>query len=119
MPGGIVENLGASPSQRKKLFYGVCIPLRLLLAYIVYLNPTSYPMRLMVTIFSASSMYSNILGLNSTNSVWWDRKFHFTMSSLSLILSMTDRIEYVPSIMVIDILYGVIHSFASDPWDLK
>lgn len=115
MPG-IIEGSGATPDQRKKLFYGVCVPLRLLLAFIVYRKYSSVTIQGIVLAFSAMSIYTNLLGLNSSNDIWWSQKFHLFVSIKIVLCLITGRPEYVPYLMVVDVLYGVLISFAKDPW---
>ena len=118
MPG-IIESSGATTGQRKMLFYGVCVPLRLLLALFVFWKSSSPAVQLILLTVSAISSYINILGINSSNQVWWSQKFHLVTSISALLLLVRGRPDLVPIVMVFDALYGVASSFASDPWVFK
>lgn len=115
MPG-LIEKSGATPSERSRLFYGVCIPLRLLLAGFVYWKSTSPIVQGLILTASAISVYINLLGLNTSNEVWWSRGFH-TLTSLTIFLFSLGGFEsWVPGIMILDVLFGLFTSFARDPW---
>lgn len=116
--GGVVEASGATPSQRKNLYYSICVPLRLILAYIVYKNVNSTPMKVLVTLLSAFAVYSNLLGLNSSRDVWWNRSFHLVVALSMLVSSLSGNMELVPILMVFDVLFGLVHSLSSKPWDI-
>ena len=118
LSGGVVEASGATPTQRKNLYYSVCVPLRLILAYIVYKNVNSTPMKVLVMLLSAFAVYSNLLGLNSSRTVWWNRSFHLIVALSMLIFSVAGKMEFVPILMVFDVLFGLIHSFSIKPWDI-
>lgn len=115
MPG-IIEGSGATPDQRKKLFYGVCVPLRLILAFLVHRKYSSPIVQGIVLAFSTMSIYTNLLGLNSSNDIWWSQKFHLFVSIKIVACLLIGRPEYVSLMMVSDVLYGVLVSFAKDPW---
>lgn len=121
MPG-FVESSGATPSQRKSLFYGVCLPLRILLAYTVYLLSDSPLIRGFVGVSSALSFYTILLSLELGSApsgiVWWSREIHLVTSALTFFLVVGGRVDLVPVVMVVDILYGLVTSFARDPWAL-
>ena len=116
--GGSVEATGATPEQRMKLFYGVCVPLRLALAYIVYKNADSTPLKIVVLLLSAFAVYSNLLGLNSGRHVWWDRRVHLLVAGLILVSSVAGKMNYVAFLMLFDILFGVGSSLAIKPWQI-
>ena len=115
MPG-IIEGSGATPDQRKKLFYGVCVPLRLLLAFIVHRKYSSPAAQGIVLAFSTMSIYTNLLGLVSSNEIWWSKRFHLFTSIKIVLCLIAGRPEYVAYLMMGDVLYGVLTSFAKDPW---
>lgn len=115
MPG-VVEKSGASPGLRKALFYGVCVPLRLFLAWIVYANLSSPSLQVILLIVSAISVYINLLGLNSSNDIWWTQEVHLLTSLSTFLFLVARRPEFVPYVMVFDVLYGVLTSFTRDPF---
>lgn len=114
MPG-VVEKSGASPGWRKALFYGVCVPLRLFLAWIVYTN-LSPSLQVILLIVSAISVYINLLGMNSSNDIWWTQELHLLTSLSTFLILVARRPEFVPYVMVFDVLYGVVTSFTRDPF---
>lgn len=115
MPG-VIESSGATPSQRKKLFYGVCVPLRLLLAYLVYRTYSSPWVQGTVLSVALLSVYLNLLGLNTSNDIWWSQKFHLMMSLKIVFCLVGGRPEFVPYLMLLDVLFGATTSLAKDPW---
>lgn len=116
---GLIEKSGATSGQRKVLFYGVCIPLRLLVALIVYWKSTNPAVQGLVLTAFAVSVYINLLSLNSSDRVWWSREFHTLTSLTSLFLLLRGFPSWVPGIMVFDVLFGLVTSFARDPWGFK
>ena len=116
--GGVVQSSGALPIQRMKLFYGVCVPLRLFLAYIVYKNIKYTPIQVLVALLSAFAVYSNLLGLNSSNKVWWNRQIHAIVAVAILLSTVAKKTDYVPYIMVFDVVLGVASSVANNPWNV-
>lgn len=116
MPG-IIENSGATSGERKMLFYGVCVPLRLLLALFVFWKSSSPIVQGILLTASAMSMYMNLLGMNSSNEIWWSQEVHLLTSSSTFLLLIGRRPEFVPYVMVLDVLYGLLTSFARDPWN--
>ena len=116
--GGSVEASGASPEQRMQLFYGVCVPLRIALAYIVYKNADSTPVKMLVLLLSAFAIYSNLLGLNSGRNVWWDRRIHLVVALSILVSAVAGKMNYVAFLMLFDILFGVGSSLAIKPWQI-
>ena len=116
--GGSVEASGASPEQRMQLFYGVCVPLRIALAYIVYKNADITPVKMLVLLLSAFAIYSNLLGLNSGRNVWWDRRIHLVVALAILVSAFAGKMNYVAFLMLFDILFGVGSSLAIKPWQI-
>ena len=118
MPG-LIEKSGATSGRRKVLFYGVCVPLRLLLALFVYWKSTNPSVQGLVLTASAVSVYINLLSLNSSDRVWWSREFHALTSLTSLFLLLRGFPGWVPGVMVLDVLFGLVTSFARDPSGFK
>jgi len=114
--GGSVEASGATPEQRMKLFYGVCVPLRLTLTYIVYKNMDNSMIKMLVLLLSAFAIYSNLLGLNSGRHVWWDRRVHLFVSVAILMSVFAGKMNYVAFLMLFDIIFGIGSSIAIKPW---
>lgn len=118
MPG-VVESFGATPRERVLLFYCVCFPLRILLASLLYKFHSTPVVQGFVGVASALSSYTLLLSLNTSNSVWWSRKFHLITSVLTFLLVIGGRTSLVPMVMIVDVLYGLSTSFAREPWTLK
>lgn len=115
MPG-VIENSGASTCQRKKLFYGVCVPLRLFAAYFVYRTYSSPLVQGIVLMLAFLSAYMNLLGLNTSNDIWWSQKFHLLSSLKIVVCLLGGRPGFVPYLMLVDVIFGVASSVAKDPW---
>lgn len=121
MPG-VVEKMGASPALRKKLFFLVCIPLRLLLSLFVAINLSSSDLVMgAVMVFSATSIISisfNYLSSISSKSVWWKQEVHLLTSVLILAGTLHRHDKFVSLVMLADLVFGVITSLLQNPWDL-
>lgn len=116
MPG-VVESLGASPAQRRKLFFLVCVPLRLLLAVLVSRNlSSSLFLRTAIMASSAMSIYVNMMGSLSSNRVWWSQEVHLLSSALVLGGTFFNHFKLVEAVMFSDVLFGVIAAMLRDPW---
>lgn len=115
MPGAL-ESAGVSLATRGSLFYFVCTPIRLsvvALALMYHDSPIFQASALAAAIFS---VYTNASKIMSGDQVWWSRRFHLVVSVLiafSVTASMTGSI---PFLLVADIAFGLISSFANAPF---
>ncbi len=112
MPG-IIEKYGASPSDRKILFYSVCIPIRLLLVYLAYKNQHKKSFRVISILLGLTSVYLNF---TKNDNVWWKRDVHGYHSIVLLILAIFDHTKYIPHVLLSDVLYGFTTSIIKKPF---
>lgn len=118
MPG-LIEKSGASSGQRKFLFYGICFPLRLLLALFVCWKLDSAVVQGIVLAASATAVYLNALGFKDgpgPDGVWWSRRFHMVTSVSILLCFGAGWKRAVPAIMIVDVFSGFLTSFARKPF---
>jgi hypothetical protein len=102
MNGGVIEALGASVLQRRVLFYGVCVPLRLVLAASVTRAP-----RWLVVAFACASIVANIAALRSNRKVWWCRPAHLAPAVAVLALMFSKNRKVAALVAVADVVFGV------------
>ena len=111
---GAVKDRGVSLRNRKLLFYGVCIWVRLGLAYLAYkLNEKEWFPYLIAGIMLLSLRY---VKFNKDHCVWWSRKFHHMMVIIILLTSIyqivtKDKKPLIAVLILIDLIVGVISSF--------
>lgn len=110
---GGVKDLGVSVKNRKLLFYGICIWVRLGLVYLTYLlyNKTWFP----YLVAGISSLSLFFIKFEKEECVWWSRRIHKIMLILVLIASIHQIIvkdkNYIISILIfIDLIIGLISS---------
>ena len=110
---GGVKDLGVSVKNRKLLFYGICIWVRLGLVYLTYLlyNKTWFP----YLVAGISSLSLFFIKFEKEECVWWSRRIHKIMLILVLIASIHQIIvkdkNYIISILIfIDLIIGIISS---------
>lgn len=116
MPG-VVEMMGASPLLRRNLFYGICIPLRLGLATIVFQKWYSPHVREILLFFSVISVYVNLLSsISTSNNVWWKREVHLVSGVLVVFGTLGGKRNAVFGVLVLDVLFGLITSLTQKPW---
>ena len=114
MPG-VIENMGASVLQRKMLFLGICVPLRLGIAYAASTTHTRQWFAYVAAAFSAVAIYINA-SKAADASVWWSRRTHAAHALGVLVLvALPDTRKYVPYVLFSDVLFGVLSSFMWQP----
>ena len=112
MSGGAIENLGYSPSERKMLFYAVCIPIRLTIVALAFKyenHPFFVPLMIMI------STIAIIQNTNKTE-VWWSRHVHRLISLSVLLTAVAGFPKYIKYLLLLDVSYGLISSFEANPW---
>ena len=117
MPGAI-ESLGFSPNKRMLMFYGICIPLRMSIAYSAELFHEETSFRIIAFLSFLFSIYSNISGILSenTNPVWWNRKLHLISPIIGILILLSGKTQFLSRLLFIDVAYGVINSLEKNPW---
>ena len=117
-----------TPQTRKKVFYLICIVVRLFLYSLVYVYKDSKWMPYVLTILSAFSMYhlySDIKNNVNNNRQWWSKKFELIISILVFLSSLTLIIQRLigtpkdnqistkipPILLFISLFTGIFQSF--------
>lgn len=112
MSGGMIEKMGFSPSDRKYLFYFVCIPLRLSIVALAYKYEDS---SLMIPVAIAMSILAIKSNLNKSK-VWWSRRTHLLNAIAILLYSLAGTPSLIKYVLLLDIIEGVISSIVLNPW---
>ena len=115
---GMFKELHYSDIQRTLLFFGICIWIRFLMAYIAehyYKHPV-----FLWTAFTMSALVIYHLSIRYENCVWWNRSFHkniailiFICVAFQLFLQKYTEIntlihpKIIALLLYIDVLYGV------------
>ena len=110
--GGAIQNLGGSPTLRKSLFYGVCLPLRLLIAMLAFKYEDE---RMFIPLCIALSIVSIGMNLNRSK-VWWNRNTHLFNGLSVLAVSVAGYPKYVKYILVSDVFNGLFMSIENNDW---
>ena len=111
MAGGAIANLGASLQTRQLLFYLVCVPFRLSLAYILYKYSSNSKVRIISFLLSlVSAVHLFIKHNDSTDPVWWNRKYHAISSTVISVLIAFNRLDLASVTMVADVAFGLSSS---------
>lgn len=116
--GGSFKSNGYTLNQRRGIFYGVCVPVRLLLAYLAWYLATTrngiYAKKLGLVVFvlSAIAVYT-IYNCLDDETVWFSRRFHLTTSLILLVVSglvVTDNIDatFISYVLLVDVLVGAL-----------
>ena len=110
---GFFEQNGYTTEQRRVLFFGVCIPIRLLLAYVIYAHSDKKSVLVLTMCISLLMGFTYISKHNSGDVVWWNRKIHayivFVIGLCALLL-YSDVIhdkQILLALLVSDVLFGV------------
>ncbi len=117
-----------SPETRKKVFYLICIIVRLFLYSLIYIYKDYNWMPYILSIFSAFSiyhLYSDISQNVNNNQQWWSKKFELIISILIFISCITLIIQRLnntskdkqistsipPILLFISLFTGLFQSF--------
>jgi uncharacterized membrane protein YgdD (TMEM256/DUF423 family) len=124
--GGFFEQHGATPGQRRALFYGVCIWVRLLIAVAAYYALKWWPVPAASVILALAVA---VVAVNATaaarhdhNDVWWSRGAHAVIAAMVAVMAvaaLATRGKQVPYTAValavgLDVVFGVVYSFTVD-----
>lgn len=91
--GGYFKRNGYSLYQRKRLFYGICIWVRVIIGLIIYAlmlvdnKELSLSVASFVMIFSIASMIHGLSCLYAGDKVWWSRKLEVLVALILISLS--------------------------------
>ncbi len=117
-----------TPETRKKVFYLICIVIRLFLYSLLYLYKDSkfIPYILgLASAFSVYHLYSDIKNNVNNNQQWWSKKFEFIISILIFLTCITLIIQRIagtpkekqistsiaPILLFISLFVGIFTSF--------
>jgi len=111
-----LENIGIDPTpeNRTRVFYTICIIIRVLLAGIVlHFKDNRYLpyILLIISLFTSYRLYNNLYG-----KWWWKRSYHLIISlalsitCLLIIFKIIKQTEYMAYILYLDVFIGVIQS---------
>lgn len=94
---------------KRALYFGVCVPVRLTLAYILFSNEKSFYVRWALVIASSVSVIRNSSLLHEN--VWWSRSTHLNTSVIIFLLAVLNRIKMASTVMVYDVVIGLVTFF--------
>lgn len=103
---GIFQSLGTSRGTKLLLFYGICIWVRLYIAYLSHQYQAEYWFKYVAVILSLFS----VLSIGNDSCVWWSRTFHSMIAGLIFISAVLDQNKFVPYLLVVDVLFGFTYS---------
>ena len=98
-----------SPQVRQRLFYFVCVPTRLTIAYLVAQDSTWIPY---VVLFASATIVKLLYDiLYGANQQWWSKELQFIMACAIVACYFIKQIDMIPQIMLVSVLLGVFQSF--------
>ena len=111
---GGVKDYNVSIKNRKLLFYGICIWIRLAIAIAAYKLKDKDWFPYIVALVSLMSIYW--VKFDKDHCVWWSRKIHYIMICLILLTSIFQVITkkktvIIPLLLLLDLIIGIISSF--------
>jgi len=115
MPG-LIESAGVSVLHRKLLFFSVCVPLRVAVAFAALATHTKPWFAYVAATLSVIAFYINAVKAAGA-SVWWSRRTHAAHALAVLILvALLGAKKYVPYVLLSDVLFGVVSSLMWQPF---
>ena len=104
-----------TPQTRQHLFYLVCIPVRFVLYYLVYMYRDTKAVQIAVALLSILTMVHLYPSLKKEGRQWWSKRADFIMSAFLLCASIgayTGHINPIamPIILYITLVEGIIRS---------
>lgn len=127
---GFFKRNGYTPTERKRLFYGICVPVRIVIGILVMylLQPNNIcdagkdAIVSILIIVSGITIINTLSCLVAPDGVWWNRKFEMLISIIIIIMSGIylseprgssrgdEIIKYLCLPIFIDIIYGLVLS---------
>ena len=117
--GGYFKSNGYTPVERKRLFYGVCIWVRILLAIFVWyafthFKKVAYILPPLIILGSVGTIYT-FFKCKDTK-VWWSRRIHSIFASILIVMSILTLLgkldgKWMGVVLLGDVLFGIIWSF--------
>jgi hypothetical protein len=104
------------PSNRKKVYYGICIWVRLILFSLVFYYREYKYMPYILGVFSILSIMHYKDNIKNPGRQWWSKRFDLSIAILLLIscvLVVVGKINpvFMPIILYASLLGGIIQSF--------
>ena len=116
------KNAGVSVRGRAALFYGVCIWVRVGVAFAFMFAADAWYTGTMAIVLAASVVFT-MAELVKESRVWWNRTVHALMGNAVMISTVvglvqkTDGVVYTISVIVLaDVAWGVFHSLVVRPF---
>ena len=94
-----------APRERLALFLGVCIPLRLLLAWVVV--PRTPPWLVVLALMTTLLWLETKRRGEVDPAVWWSRSSHELVVLTCLLLVALGQTDHLPKLLTLDILLGI------------
>ena len=114
--GVLKEKYNLNYNQRRMLFYGLCIWVRLGLVYLSYKMYNTKWFLYVALIVSGIALLRNANRIDKDHCVWWSRRFHYMNLWIILCVSIIqlttgDRKKIISILLLIDVLFGILYSF--------
>jgi len=105
------------PSNRKKVYYGICIWVRLILFTIVFYYRKHKYMPYILALFSSFSIYHYKDNIKNPGKQWWSKRFDLAIAVsllISTVLVIMKKVDPVvmPVILFTSLLGGILQSFS-------
>ena len=105
----------SSPELRKKVFYGVCIPIRFLLYSLIFYYRDFYYMPIIVgalAFVTAARLFPNIF---NPGTQWWSKRWQLAISMILLFVCIGVYLQRIDSrgmsiVLFISLAVGIIES---------
>lgn len=103
-------------NDRRLLFYGICIWIRLGLVYLSYKFYKAKWFLYITLIISLLAILLNINKVDKEECVWWSRRFHYMNLWMILCVSAVqlatgNRQQVISLLLLIDVVFGIVYSF--------
>lgn len=124
--GGALRNMGYSNSQLAIMFYCICVTVRLLLAYSVFLYATQTKVLYAIIIIGLFAISTITKGMLSGKPVWWYREFHLFIAVMIVVVASVSLFspeigrnvfcKLLTGLLVLDVSFGVVISIIKRPF---
>jgi hypothetical protein len=104
--GILLTTFHLSPERRRLFFYGVCVPSRLAVAYLLYLFPGLVVLARVFAALSLVKLGNDLRNDLSNPNQWWSKKAQMFTSVLVLFAN----VRLVPWLAAFDVLIGVVQA---------
>ena len=118
--GMLARRFNLTLLQRKSFFYGVCIWVRLLIAYSAYKYRNERWFLPLVAVVSGLVVFFDSTKKSDDDSVWWSRTFHYYVAATvflaaigQMLFGQFRKLPIVSLLLLIDVSYGFLDSFNS------